>query len=268
MTAVNAQAEERLIREAIARGDGAGVRIAVIDSGVDFTHPQLARLTRRDDVVVVEDQGMLRVRENTAGDCYGHGTAVAGIIHQVAPRAEIGSFRVLGTDFSAHSHAVRVAAFEAIERGYQILNVSIGCARTSQVLKYKDWVDRAYLREVHVVSACNNHNYRRVEWPGHFTSVNTVNFTVRQGGDGIYFQENSLVEFACGGVAVRVPWLGHGEKVQTGSSFSAPRVAGWIARLISCRPDLDVLEVKAALRDMARRAADPSAGNPNETLHE
>ena len=63
-------------------------------------------------------------------------------------------------------------------------------------------------------------------------------------------------------------WLEHGEKVQTGSNFSAPMVAGWIARLISCRPDLDVLEVKAALRDIARRSADPTAGNPNETLHE
>ncbi len=166
---------------------------------------------------------------NIQGDCFGHGTAVAGIFHAMAPAAEIGSFRVLGVDFGTRSETVRLAASEAIKRGYHVLIVSMGCGRISQMLKYKDWVDRAYLRGVHVVSACNNQNYRRVERPGHFTSVNSVNFAKHAGDNHRSFQEDSLVEFACGGVAVHVAWLRHGMKVQTGSSFAAPP-GGWNAR--------------------------------------
>ncbi len=234
------------------RGDGTSVRVAIIDSGIDFTHPALADTKRGVDVSIASEEGRLNVVPNLEGDCYGHGTAVAGIIHAIAPSAEIGSFRVLGVDNGAKSDAVRRGALAAIESGYQILNVSIGCGRMDHVLKYKDWVDRAYLAGVHVVAACNNHNYRRVEWPGHFSSVNTVNMT--PDSYELLFQENSLVEFATGGVRVTVPWLGHSMRVQTGSSFSAPRLAGLLARVLSVYPDIGVLQAKSLLRWLASRS--------------
>ena len=161
--------------EAIKRGRGKGVRIAVLDSGVEISHPALDGLVLLDDVAIVEDGLRLKPVPGEGRDLYGHGTAVAGIIRRAAPEAEIGSFRVLGESLSARTAIILEGARMAIERGYHILNCSLGCAVPEHVLKYKSWVDEAYLRGVHVVAACNNHDFARPEWPGFFTSVLTVN---------------------------------------------------------------------------------------------
>ena len=68
-------------RTAVAEGTGQGVKIAVIDSGIDTSHKKLKELQLLDDIAIVEDGVKLNV-ENGGGDVYGHGTAVAGIIHK------------------------------------------------------------------------------------------------------------------------------------------------------------------------------------------
>ena len=96
--------------EALRRGRGRGVRIAVLDSGVDVTHPAFAGRTLCDDLAIVEDGHRLKVVPGEGRDLFGHGTAVAGIIQEVAPEAEIGSIRVLGESLSART-AIRSSIF-------------------------------------------------------------------------------------------------------------------------------------------------------------
>ena len=84
------------IHSSLEKGDGEGVRIAILDSGIDTTHPGLASLDLGDDVAIVSEGGRIRITEGEGGAVFGHGTAVAGIIHQCAPKATLGSFRVLG----------------------------------------------------------------------------------------------------------------------------------------------------------------------------
>ncbi len=242
----------------IDRGTGRPIRVAVIDSGVDFDHRRLSGLRRADDHAVVERSGRLEMLPNDRGDCYGHGTAVAGIIHAIAPEAEIGSFRVLGDGLDATSRAVRLAATHAIESGYQILNVSMGCSRREMVLVYKEWVDLAWLRGVHVVAAANNRNFRRVEWPGHFTSVLTASCNSHEGDHGLRHRAGTLAEFAIGGVSERVAWKNGEVRVQTGSSYSAARLTGLLAGMLGEEPALDVLGAKLALRKLARRDCESS----------
>jgi subtilisin family serine protease len=121
-------------------------------------------------------------------DLFGHGTAVAGIIRAAAPEAEIGSIRVLGESLSARTAIILEGARQAIERGYHILNCSLGCGVPEHVLKYKNWVDEAYLKGVHVVAACNNLDSARPEWPGFFTSVLTVNMARTRRRTGAFLQ--------------------------------------------------------------------------------
>ena len=64
-------------RLAIDAGDGTGVRIAVLDSGIDHAHPQLASLTVEDDIAILSRGGQITVEESTEGDVFGHGTGVA-----------------------------------------------------------------------------------------------------------------------------------------------------------------------------------------------
>ncbi|HEV7866376.1 MAG TPA: S8 family serine peptidase, partial [Chthoniobacteraceae bacterium] len=230
---------------AIQRGRGKGVRIAVLDSGIEADHPDLGGLELVDDIAVVEDGMKLKVVPGGGRDLFGHGTAVAGILRAAAPEAEIGSIRVLGESLSARTAIILEGARQAIERGYHILNCSLGCGVPEHVLKYKSWVDEAYLKGVHVVAACNNQDSGRPEWPGFFTSVITVNMARTEENGHVFYKPGHLVEFAARGVDVDVPWSGGGTKKVTGSSFAAPRVAGMLACLLSEVPRIPPLQAKA-----------------------
>ena len=113
---------------AIRDGRGRGVKIAILDSGVEASHPALGGLELVDDIAVIEDGMKLKVVPGEGRDLFGHGTAVAGIIRATAPEAEIGSIRVLGESLSARTAIILEGARQAIERGYHILNCSRGCS--------------------------------------------------------------------------------------------------------------------------------------------
>jgi subtilisin family serine protease len=249
--------------DAILRGRGRGVRIAVLDSGIEISHPALRELRLIDDLAVVEDGNKLAVVPGEGRDLFGHGTAIAGIIHRAAPEAEIGSIRVLGESLSARTAIILEGARQAIDRGYDILNCSIGCAIPEHILKYKTWVDEAYLQGMHIVAACNNTDFGRPEWPGFFTSVLTVNMALAEDRPEIFYKPGHLVEFAARGVDVEVPWSGGGMKKVTGSSFAAPRVAGMLACLLSEVPNLDPLQAKTLFRRLALPWT-PQITAPNE----
>ena len=236
---------------AIQRGRGKGVRIAILDSGVEAGHPALGGLVLADDLAIVED-GMRLKEARGDGDHFGHGTAIAGILRSVAPEAEIASFRVLGESLAARTAIIVAGARLAIVRGYHILNCSFGCAIPEHVLHYKRWVDEAYLGGVHIVAACNNRDFARAEWPGSFSSVLTVNMA-RTARDGdVFYKAGTLVEFAACGIDVEVPWREGTMKKVSGSSFAAPRVAGMLACLLSEYPGLRPSQAKALFHRLAR----------------
>ena len=236
---------------AIKRGRGKGVRIAILDSGVETGHPALGGLVLADDVAIVEDR--LRLKETPGdGDPFGHGTAIAGILRSVAPEAELGSFRVLGESLGARSAIIVEGARLAIERGYHILNCSFGCAISDHILRHKSWVDEAYLAGVHVVAACNNLDFARPEWPGSFSSVFTVNMARTANDDEFFHKAGTLVEFATRGIDVEVAWRDGLMKKVTGSSFAAPRLGGMLACLLSEYPGLRPTQAKALFHSIAR----------------
>jgi len=238
--------------EAIKVGRGRGVKIAVLDSGIEAHHPALGGLELVDDIAVIEDGFRLKAIPGDSRDIFGHGTAVAGIIRATAPEAQIGSFRVLGEALGARTAIILEGARLAIERGYHILNCSLGCGVPEHVLRYKDWVDAAYVKGVHVVAACNNSDFTRPEWPAFFTSVITVNMARTEKNGELYFRPGHLVEFAARGVDVEVPWLGGTTKKVTGSSFAAPRVTGMLACMLSEVPNISPLHAKVLFHRLAR----------------
>jgi subtilisin len=206
-----------------------------------------------DDVAIVEQDLRIHVASGGGRDLFGHGTAIAGIIRHMAPKAQIGSFRVLGEQLRSRSAIIREGVRAALDRGYQVLNCSFGCAREDQVLLYKDWIDEAYVRGSHIVAACNNADFTKREWPGHFPSVVTVNFADCGQPDALFWKPGHLVEFAARGQDIEVAWMGGGIKKVTGSSFAAPHAAGLLARLISRCPDIAPLHAKTLLQKLAIR---------------
>ena len=126
------------------------------------------------------------------------------------------------------------------------------------MLQYKQWIDEAYLKGCHVVAACNNLDFTKREWPGHFPTVLTVNFSHAAEPDDFSYRPGCLVEFAARGRNVVVPWLGGCLKKVTGSSFAAPHLAGLLARLLSVCPTLPPLQAKALLHQLAEPAVEPA----------
>jgi len=239
------------VREALHEGDGHGVRVAVIDSGVETTHPRLAALKVVETLAFVEAAGGVEVVEDAPGDPYGHGTAVADIVHRIAPQAEIGSFRVIDGRSLSRTHLICAGVREAIGRGYHVLNCSFGCRGLAKfILPHKEWADEAWLRGVHVVAACSNLDSSETEWPSHFASVVGVDLA-DTGGDELYHRPDHMVSFSARGENVEVAWSGGGVQVQTGTSYAAPRVAALIARILSRHPGLPPSFMHAALASVS-----------------
>lgn len=250
-------------RTCLRNGTGKGVKIAVLDSGIDLSHPKLEGLALVDDLAIVEKGPSLTVVEGNGMDLYGHGTAIAHLIRSVAPSAEIGSIRVLGERLNSRTAIIQEGARQALDRGYHILNCSFGCGIEEHILRYKTWIDEAFLKGVHIIAACNNVDFARPEWPGYFPTVLTANFCRSEDEQSFYYREGHLVEFAAPGENLEVPWLGGAMKKVTGSSYATPQIAGLLARLLSERPGLEPLEAKALMQRLATGWSEDLAG-PNE----
>ncbi len=225
-------------RLAMESGTGKGVRIAVIDSGIQPDHPRLANLRIRDSLAFREEKGRIETVENAGHDAYGHGTAVADLIHRTAPEAEIGSFRVIDSRSVSRTHLICAGVKEAIARGYHILNCSFGCRGLAKfILPHKEWADEAWKRGIHVVAACSNTDSNETEWPSHFASVIGVDLADTD-SDDIFFRHDHMVSFSARGDQVEVAWLGGGVQFQTGTSYVAPKVSGIIAKILSIYPEV------------------------------
>jgi len=91
----------------IEKATGAGVRVLVMDSGVDLSHPELANVPIKCWRVCSDPYGDPMVKEDEGGDAYGHGTAVCSILHKNAPGIELHSLRVLDENIRGSSEFAR-----------------------------------------------------------------------------------------------------------------------------------------------------------------
>src|SRR5215467_9049162 len=100
---------------AIGGATGAGVRVCVLDSGIELDHPQVGTVQR--SVAVTRDGDEITVADDAQGDLSGHGTACAGIIRSLAPECELTSVRVLGAGFTGSGPVLLEGLRWAIDQG-------------------------------------------------------------------------------------------------------------------------------------------------------
>ena len=137
--------------------DGEGIKIAVIDTGVDFTHPDL--LGWGEDGKVIGGYNFVNEGERPM-DTNGHGTQVAGVIaadgqaQGVAPKAKILAYKVSEDGEGVSSELIVRAINKAVEDGADIINISLGVNKTNS--KIDRAVDHALEREIFVVTAAGN----------------------------------------------------------------------------------------------------------------
>jgi subtilisin len=227
---------------------GAGVKIAVIDSGIDAEHPAVGR--RVNGYVAITD-GPLGLLHDTEPheDSYGHGTACAGIIRSLAPDCELYSVKVLGSRLTGRGTTFAAGLKWAVENGMHVCNVSMGTTKRGFFGVLHDLVDRAYFRNIILVTAANNMPVP--SFPSLYSSV--ISVASHEGHDPYLFYYNPTppVEFGAPGIDVRVAWSDGGWITATGNSFSAPHITGIAAKILGKHPGLTLFQMKTVLRALS-----------------
>lgn len=225
--------------------DGAGVTVAIIDSGVDGDHPALRGRLREAWRVELDGEAARVIEDPEASDLVGHGTACAGIIARIAPSADLVSVRVLGADNRGKGRALAAAIGWAVDRGIEVVNLSLSSRSEAMLTAFHELADRAYFANALLVCAVNN--LPIASYPSLFAAVVSVAAHDVPDPDVWFYNPHPPVEFGAYGVDVDVAWRDGGRIRATGNSFAAPHLAGQAARLRSRYPAATPFEIKSLL---------------------
>ena len=187
----------------------------------------------------------------------GEGVTVAiidsGIIHGIAPEADIVSIRVLNPDNKGKGIAFAHALDWVVENGIGIANMSLSSKSEQLYATFHDLVDQAYFANSLLV--CSASNYPGEEsYPSVFSSVFSVAAHDIPEPLTWFYNPNPPVEFGAWGVDVPIAWAEGGSIVATGNSFAAPHITGLLARLRSVYPTATPFEAKTLLARSAANA--------------
>jgi subtilisin family serine protease len=222
---------------------GAGVRVCVLDSGIEPGHPRVGAIQH--SIAVTKDGDEISIEDDDAGDLCGHGTACAGIIRSLAPDCELTSVRVLGAGYTG-SAGVLLAGLEwAIEQGFPVVNMSLSTTKKQYVDRLHELADAAYFKRTMLVASA--HNMPVESFPWRFASVVSVGSHEADDPFALYANPKPPVEFFARGLSVEVAWLGGETITATGNSFATPHVSGLCALILSKHPQLTPFQVKNVL---------------------
>jgi subtilisin len=227
---------------------GLGVRVAVVDSGIEAGHPAVGGRVARGVVVSYDGEGnppWRIVEEDAPRDVFGHGTACAGIIHSLAPGAELYSVQVLGRDLTGKALQFAGGLRWAIDNGMQVVNLSLSTSRQEYYALFHELADEAYFKGVALVCAVNN--VPAPSYPSLYASVFSVAAHAGQEPLTYYYNPEPPVEFGAPGIDLRVAWLNSGYIMATGNSFAAPHIAGLAALIRAKHPELTPFQLKTVL---------------------
>jgi subtilisin family serine protease len=226
---------------------GKGIKVAVIDSGVDADHPAIGGV-----------QGYMEIRQGAEGltydptphrDVFGHGNACAGIIRSLAPDCEIYSVKVLGAGLSGRGVVFAAGLRWAIDQGMDVCNMSLGTTKKDFFGTLHELADLAYFQNVLLVTAANN--MPTPSFPSVYASVIAVAAHEEQDPYRYYYNPAPPVEFGALGINARVAWREGSYVTVTGNSFAAPHIAGLVAKIRAKHPALTPFQMKAVLRASA-----------------
>ena len=279
--------------------DGYGI-VAVIDTGVDTTHPALQSVllpgydfTRNKDsaeekgdvqqstAAVVDGVGPAWVSQSTAAvvdqstaavvdtsryTAFGHGTMVAGVIHLVAPRAMILPLKAFKADGSGYTSDVIRAIYRAVNANAKVLNMSFSFPTASNELG--NAISYANRNNVICVASGGNNGTKTAVYPAGFSDrvmgiASTTNSDTRSSFSN-YGAPLIWVAAPGEGIVTTYPWGTYA--AGWGTSFSTPFVSGAAALLLDVNTSLD--EADAAKAIAHAKAISSDLGNGRLDLYQ
>ncbi len=228
--------------QAITRNFGSGIKVAVIDTGIDTNHPmftdRLAPSSEWKDFIDndTDPQEVAPTSGTLTG--FGHGTGVAGLILQAAPKATILPIRALGPNGSGDVAGVVSAIDWAIQKGAHVINLSLGT--TTAVTALKTMIDTATSQGRYVIASAGNTSDGNITYPARWAkSGSNAKYLISVGSVS---QGLTLSLFSCNGPDLEQlapgelmtsAYPGNQTARYTGTSFAAPLVSGAVALALS-----------------------------------
>lgn len=222
------------------------VTVAVIDSGINASHPHVGGVVNGMTFSAMEDGAI--VMDEGCPDAIGHGTAIAGVIRLYAPAARLTGIRIFHTDLTA-SMAVLIAALEwAVSAEFSIIHLSLGTTQAQHRAPLQALCRKAAARDIVVVAAARTAGDRI--YPAVFDTVIGVCQTPDCPPNRLIHLPGNPVNFGAHGQPRPIPDLPQ-ERNFRGSSFAAAHVTGRVAAFLDVHPGAEFSAAMAALRDMA-----------------
>lgn len=232
------------IQNALCTGTGKGVRLALLDTGVEESHPDLTHAVAKSYELIQRGRGYECVPAK-GSDTIGHGSACASIIKHLAPEVELHSIKVFGANARLGADALAFAIRWCNDNDIDIINASLGTvdARSEKILSAAS--DKAFYHGTIIVAAANNSGL--TAYPANFSSVLAVNSQNFSNPLDFKYLPGLPVELESNGIYIKAPNPQGGHKLYTGTSFACPHISGIVARLLSVYPGLQPFEVRTLL---------------------
>jgi uncharacterized protein YkwD len=238
------------VPDAWTRSYGDGIIIAVVDTGVDFTHPDLAGkfVSRGHDFVN---------NDNDATDDQGHGTHVSGIaagatnngvgIAGVGYNAKVLPVKVLNANGSGDMGTIASGIAWAVDNGAKIINLSLGGPMGAAVLETA--LNNAWAKGAIVVCAAGNTGSTSPQYPAVYANCISVAATDAADRLASFSTYGPGIDVAAPGVQILSTVRGGRYESWNGTSMATPNVAGVVALIWAAHPTWTNAQVRAALEN-------------------
>lgn len=231
---------------------GNGVKVAVLDTGISLTHPDLKDRISTDCSYNTIDPS------KTPEDLNGHGSHVAGTIAAsnngigvvgVAPRATLCAVQVLSASGWGYCSDIIEGLSWVIGKGIKVANMSYGGSDLCS--GEKEALDSADAAGVTLVAAAGNNYGGAVDYPANHDKVIAVTAINNSNGFASFSSQGDAVDLAAPGVAIPSTYKKAGYKTLSGTSMAAPHVSGVAALVLEKNSSFAPANVRNCLQSTA-----------------
>ncbi len=244
---------------------GAAVKVAVVDTGIDLSHPDLSANIKGGYNAINPSK--------SAKDDNGHGTHVAGTIAAidneigvigVAPQADLYAVKVLDRRGSGWVSDIIEGLDWAVANDIDVINMSLGLS--SDLAAFAAAIDRVDAAGIVQVAAAGNDSGGPVIYPAAYPQVIAVSAVDAADGLAYFSSVGPEVDLAAPGVAIPSTYKGGSYRDFSGTSMASPHVAGSAALVLSARGPLTPAQVKTWLTSTADSLAGLTAAEQGSGL--
>lgn len=249
------------------KSQGDRIRIGVIDTGADYSHPDLQHCLSHG--VHVFSPHLYPFDDN------GHGTHIAGTIAAytqqggivgVAPQALIHPVKAFDHQGGAFVSDIVKGIEWCVANGMNIINMSFGMRTYNKALEAA--ILSAYRAGIIVVASSGNEGKRaEIDYPARFPQVIAVGATTRRGQIASFSNDGKQIDIYAPGEKIYSTWLQGKYQEMSGTSMATSHVTGVVALMLSLKPSLKPLRIRMLLRKHARLILKPGKRDSIKELH-